>query len=256
MKRNADRRGEVEDESRSRDEDAADTATKVEELHQQIGNRAVGRLVEEGRIQRELAAGSSHSPAEREARRVARAAVDGADRPPVQADGDASESSAGGETHAGVSVRQSVGSRSGGAERSALARRIDRKAGSGSPLPESVRSQFEAQFDRDFSDVRVHRDAEASALARTLDATAFTSGTDVFFQAGAYSPETTEGQSLIAHELTHVVQQTGRGATLAGRRRPVQRQQNDSSETPQGFENAKDQLMSASAFVTLAEKAA
>lgn len=256
MKRVSDRLGESGDTSRSRDEVAPDPAGTVERLHRQVGNRAVERLVEESTVQRELAVGSSHGPAEREARRVAETVVDSVDQGTVEAGGDAGTERASGEDgDSQVTVRRPVGGRTGGADQSELARRIDRKAGSGSPLPESLRSRFEAQFDRDFSDVRIHRDAESSALARTLDATAFTSGSDIFFGGGSYNPETTDGQSLIAHELTHVVQQTGRGSTLSGRRGPVQRQQNGSSETPQGFKNAEGQLMSASDFVTLAENA-
>jgi hypothetical protein len=256
MKRGADRRGEAGDRSRSRDEAGAGPAGTVERVHRHVGNQAVERLVEEGDLRRELAVGSSHGPAEREARRVAEAVVDGVGRGTAGAGGDAGgERASGDDSDGGVTVRRSVGGRSGGADRSELADRIDRKAGSGRPLPESLRSQFEAQFDRDFSEVRVHRDAEASALAGALNATAFTSGSDIFFRTGAYRPGTADGESLIAHELTHVVQQTGRGSTLAGRRGPVQRQGNGSSDTPRGFKHAKGKLMSASDFVSLAEKA-
>ena len=89
--------------------------------------------------------------------------------------------------------------------------------GRGAPLPNSVRSFMESRFDADFSDVRIHTDAHAHGLARAVEAQAFTVGRDVVFGAGHYAPDTEHGKRLLAHELTHVVQQTGAGArpTLA-----------------------------------------
>ena len=80
--------------------------------------------------------------------------------------------------------------------------------GGGAPLPGSVRSFFEPRLGRDFSGVRVHTDARAAEAARSVNALAYTVGRDVVFGAGQYSPTTTEGQRLLAHELTHVVQQS------------------------------------------------
>lgn len=80
----------------------------------------------------------------------------------------------------------------------------------GQPLPESVRSFMEPRFDHDFSRVRVHTDAAADASARSVRAIAYTMGQQIVFRAGAFAPETTDGRRLLAHELTHVVQQTGR----------------------------------------------
>jgi hypothetical protein len=77
----------------------------------------------------------------------------------------------------------------------------------GSPLEPQVRSMMEARFDRDFSRVRVHADERAAASSSAVDAVAFTVGRDVFFSAGQYQPKTRAGQSLLAHELAHVVQQ-------------------------------------------------
>lgn len=79
--------------------------------------------------------------------------------------------------------------------------------GSGSPLPGSVRSQLEPQFDADFSGVRVHTDSQAHGLARSLNAHAFTVGQDIVFAPGRFAPHTTDGTRLLAHELTHVMQQ-------------------------------------------------
>jgi hypothetical protein len=80
--------------------------------------------------------------------------------------------------------------------------------GGGQPLPKSERAFFEPRFGYDFSRVRVHSDAQAAEAARAVNARAFTLGLDVVFGAGQYAPWTTEGQRLLAHELTHVVQQS------------------------------------------------
>lgn len=82
--------------------------------------------------------------------------------------------------------------------------------GGGNPLPTSVRSHFEPRFGRDFGQVRVHTDHHSADSARSIQARAFTSGSDIAFGRGEYSPDSSEGRRLIAHELAHVVQQ-GRG---------------------------------------------
>jgi hypothetical protein len=87
--------------------------------------------------------------------------------------------------------------------------------GRGSPLPESVRSFMEPRLHADFSAVRVHTDSHAHDLARAVNAQAFTFGRDVVFAAGHYAPESERGKHLIAHELTHVVQQGGAGCDLS-----------------------------------------
>ena len=68
---------------------------------------------------------------------------------------------------------------------------------------------MESRFGADFSQVRLHTDSIASEAARELRAEAFPSGKDVYFQAGRYEPETLPGRRLLAHELTHVIQQSG-----------------------------------------------
>jgi Domain of unknown function (DUF4157) len=80
---------------------------------------------------------------------------------------------------------------------------------SGQPLDANTRGFFEPRFGRDFADVRVHTDGKASASARALRAAAYTVGNNVVFSNGRYAPGTAAGQSLLAHELTHTVQQQG-----------------------------------------------
>ena len=79
----------------------------------------------------------------------------------------------------------------------------------GKPLPESTRNLFEPRFGHDFSRVRVHTDAKANKLAGAINARAFTTGQEIFFRQGEFRPMTLGGQRLLAHELTHVVQQSG-----------------------------------------------
>jgi outer membrane protein OmpA-like peptidoglycan-associated protein len=81
----------------------------------------------------------------------------------------------------------------------------------GQPLPESVRAYFEPRFGHDFSAVRIHTGETAGDVAQSLGARAFTVGADLTFAPGQYAPETQAGRRLLAHELTHVVQQGGGG---------------------------------------------
>ena len=90
-----------------------------------------------------------------------------------------------------------------------VARAIESKRGGGQTLDASARGELEAAFGDDFSDVRVHTDEQADRLTRAVDADAFTTGSDIFFRSGGYDPSGTAGRTLLAHELTHVVQQRG-----------------------------------------------
>jgi hypothetical protein len=83
---------------------------------------------------------------------------------------------------------------------------------SGQPLDRSTRAFMEPRFGRDFSRVRVHSNAAAQQSAREVNAQAYTLGPNIVFGAGRFAPTTHEGKWLIAHELTHVMQQNGAGA--------------------------------------------
>lgn len=80
-------------------------------------------------------------------------------------------------------------------------------AGGGQPLPLSTRRFFEDRMARDFSAVRVHADARADELARSVNALAFTHANHLVFRLGAYRPDTSAGRHLLAHELAHTIQQ-------------------------------------------------
>jgi hypothetical protein len=86
--------------------------------------------------------------------------------------------------------------------------------GPGYPLPPALRTSLEPRLGHAFGDVRIHTDARAKESAQELGARAYTLGTDIAFADGEYSPGTTTGLHLIAHELTHVVQQARRGTRV------------------------------------------
>ncbi len=100
-----------------------------------------------------------------------------------------------------------------------LEARLRAGQGGGSPLPAGVRRQMEERFGRDFGDVRLHADSLAKQLNSDLQARAFTHGRDIFLGRKAGDPATPAGQRLLAHELAHVVQQTGQAAAAS----PIQR---------------------------------
>ncbi|MBE9070077.1 DUF4157 domain-containing protein [Leptolyngbya cf. ectocarpi LEGE 11479] len=87
----------------------------------------------------------------------------------------------------------------------------------GSPLAPNVQSQMESAMGADFSGVKVHTDSQAAHLSQSIQAKAFTTGQDVFFKQGEYNPDNRSGQELLAHELTHVMQQN----SSAVRRQPI-----------------------------------
>ena len=90
----------------------------------------------------------------------------------------------------------------------ATAGRINSARGSGQSLDTTLQTKMGESMGADFSDVRVHTGSESHQLNEQLNAKAFTTGSDIFFRGGAYSPQSSGGQEVLAHELTHVVQQS------------------------------------------------
>ncbi len=88
---------------------------------------------------------------------------------------------------------------------------LNKAKSGGQPLQSQLRTKMENAMGANFSGVKVHTDNQADQLNRSVQARAFTTGKDVFFKKGEYNPGTKGGQELIAHELTHVVQQNGTG---------------------------------------------
>jgi hypothetical protein len=100
----------------------------------------------------------------------------------------------------------------GGPVSNGLASRIDSQRGSGSPLDHSTRSTMEGAFGTNFEQVRVHTDSESDALNRSISAKAFTTGTDIFMRQDSSPTD----HNLLAHELTHVVQQQSMAGSGSG----------------------------------------
>lgn len=98
-----------------------------------------------------------------------------------------------------------------------IEQQINETRGQGHKLDNTTRSQFERAMGHDFSRVTIHTGDQASQLSRSVEAKAFTTGSDIYFGEGQYNPHTTEGQQLLAHELTHVVQQ--------GHSQPIQQEE-------------------------------
>jgi hypothetical protein len=92
---------------------------------------------------------------------------------------------------------------------------IQSARGNGRALDNNIRARMEEAFGASFAGVRIHTDAEAITLNRALNARAFTVGRDIFFSHGEYDPGNASGRELLAHELTHVLQQGGAGIQCA-----------------------------------------
>lgn len=191
-------------------------AETVLELQQSYGNRYAQRVM--GKVQAKLIVNPLDDQYEKEADRIAAAITQVPD----------SQLGCGDEKEEPLQTK-AVGSQatevSEGLEASITAAR-----GRGQPLPDSVRSYLEPQLGQDFSQVHIHTDAKANKLSQQLGAKAFTTANDVFFREGAYQPGSDSGRGLIAHELTHVVQQ---GATCVSRQ---------AAETEQAAAESKEEV--------------
>jgi hypothetical protein len=160
-------------------------------------------------IQPKLRISSPDDPAEQEAERVAEAVME-MDGSSEQADRD-DETAPRRQPETPVSLSESVSSSSGSGNVSGDTESLVRSGvqGGGKPLPGATRSEFESRMGADFSDVRMHTGTKADEGARSIGAEAYTMGSDIAFADGKYNPESTSGQTLLAHELTHVMQQGG-----------------------------------------------
>ncbi len=92
-----------------------------------------------------------------------------------------------------------------------LSTRIEQATGKGKALPPQALDHMNTSFGVDFSDVNIHTSEESADMNKELHAQAFTHGKDIYFNKGKYDPDSTEGKKLLAHELTHVVQQSAEG---------------------------------------------
>lgn len=105
-----------------------------------------------------------------------------------------------------VQTKQDEGANSASPQ---VSSKIENSSGKGNPLPQKTVQEMSTTFGVDFSGVKVHNDSDAESMNKELQAQAFTHGSDIYFNQGKYNPENSEGKFLLAHELTHVVQQGG-----------------------------------------------
>jgi hypothetical protein len=193
-------------------------------MQRTLGNRAVSQLVQARRrenapaIQTKLRVGPKDDAYEQEADQVANRVM-GMSQDSVMKGANDGQTSLlrkenGIQTAPANGVRQSEGiviGQGGVATGPDVEGRLAAQKGGGQALDKETRAFMEPRFVHDLREVRVHADGEADSLNRPQDAEAFTTGKDVYFRKGAYDPGSTEGKRLIAHELTHVVQQGGGG---------------------------------------------
>ena len=153
------------------------------------------------RLQAKLTIGASNDPLEQEADQVADQVLAAPIHSAVSG--------------AAPSIQRFTGQSTGDAGTAPAS--VDRVlSGSGSPLDPAIQQDMGQRFGHDFSQVRVHTDSAAEQSAQDVNAHAYTVGHNIVFGAGGFAPGSHEGRKLIAHELTHVVQQTGAAGTHAG----------------------------------------
>lgn len=116
---------------------------------------------------------------------------------------------------------QSESSPSSATTTSTIESGINKKKNNGHKLPDGVQAEMESAFGSDFSQVNIHNDEKSAQLNKALKAKAFTHGKDIFFNKGEYAPNSVRGKHLLAHELTHVVQQTGQHKDKEINRKPL-----------------------------------
>ncbi len=190
------------------------------QLQRKLGNQAMQRLMKTGRLQlsgsnvlqAKLTVTAAGDQYEQEADKMAKQVVSGGTEAPVQRAGEEDELAmkrlqrAGEEDELAMKREDMSGSFDVGGD---VEQRIQAQRGSGQAIPDQTRGFLEKGFGQDFSGVRVHTDKESDSLNQSVSARAFTVGSDIFFRSGEYHPDDQAGKELLAHELTHVVQQGG-----------------------------------------------
>jgi hypothetical protein len=200
----------------------------LQTLQQNYGNGYVQRLVNYVQSQRtptiqtKLRVGAAGDTSEQEADRIAKDVVrglgmSGSERDPNAVEAHSVEQA----DRIGRAPSLPVGMEGGEVDPD-TEELIAKSRGGGQPLPDAVRTPMEGAFGADFGNVRIHTDGDADSLNASVSARAFTTGQDIFFSEGEYKPGSSKGDEVLAHELTHVVQQGGAGV----RRTPSQDGQN------------------------------
>jgi hypothetical protein len=191
----------------------SDPVNSALQLQQSIGNQALQQLLRSRVIQAKLAISNPDDPEEREADTVADTIMRKSAGFPTFARCSCAEGKGLCEEcqqkqSQPVIYRRAVAP----AAQSHVPRIVgDVLRSSGLPLDSATRAFFEPRFGRDFSRVRIHTGSEAAESARSINALAYTLSNDLVFGHGQYAPDTNAGRTLLAHELTHVLQQSGGG---------------------------------------------
>ncbi len=150
-------------------------------------------LQEESPVQTQLEIGQPNDAYEQEANAVASSVVNGSKAPSISAVGTSVQTSSDSANHASPQLQQ----------------QLSATKGQGESLPENVQHEMGSKIGADFSGVKVHTNSNAIQMNKELGAKAFTHGNDIYFNQGNYNTSTNEGKGLLAHELTHTVQQGG-----------------------------------------------
>jgi uncharacterized protein DUF4157/lysine-specific metallo-endopeptidase family protein len=198
---------------------------RLRQLQRSIGNQRVSRM-----LQKKLVVGPAGDEYEREADRVAEAVTSESAQPssphrflraPEQAAPLQRKCSCGGtcsscQEEEGQKMQRKGSGLSTSSQPVNDAPIVDGVLRSpGQPLDPATRAYFEPRFGHDFSQVRIHTDARAAESARSVNALAYTVGRDIVFESNQHSPGTDAGRRLLAHELTHTVQQSGAAAKMS-----------------------------------------
>jgi len=187
--------------------DGADPVRRLQDLQREAGNAAVVAALG---VQAKLAVGAVHDPAEAEADRIADQVLRNLAATPAAPSGGGVARAVRRKVADGTPASSAPGHGLGGGDvLPETEARIERARGGGQELDPTTRARMEAAFGADLSGVRIHTGGEAASLSRDLNARAFTTGDDVFFGAGEYQPGTAAGDRVLAHELTHTIQQGG-----------------------------------------------
>ena len=135
--------------------------------------------------------------------------------------------------------KSAIGNRGESVVSDAVSSKINSAKGGGSIMGDQTRNFMESRFGSDFSKIKIHTDSNAIQLSRQLNAQAFTVGNDIYFNEGKYQPNSNTGKHLLAHELTHTVQQA------KVKRKIVQRATKDKKCAVQAYDssNAKDKAV-------------
>src|SRR5262245_38142309 len=210
-------------------------------LQQTLGNRGVTQMLSQRSPVRSLVQAklTVNVPGDRYEQEADRVADEVMQKPAVQR-AESKDEEDDGETPEVMTKRHSSPAAGGALEADdAFELQLQTARGHGRPLPAALKADFETRFGADFGGVRIHTNAEADRMNRSIQARAFTTGQDMFFREGAYQPGSRVGQKLIAHELTHAMQQSG-GTQAPGM---IQRDLGFEFETDWGMHGGRDQTI-------------